>query len=228
VSARHGYYDLLKLSGLSGYQQTKMKEMETEQKAHVIETERQFDVDVDTLFRAWTEPEQLKQWWHPMGNPLVDVKNELKEGGAVEYHFGESGLEITGIYKEVIPNEKLVYTWVWNMSDEGSESGYTLHVSFLSEGEGSKLKVLQEGFSGPEFLAPHQEGWEKGLDDLSAYLSSASNASAEGSEAGSAGTESTSSEDSGSGQSNLDEAEKMNDRSGGYNEAPEQVKVGGA
>ncbi|MCF2505583.1 SRPBCC domain-containing protein [Dyadobacter sp. CY107] len=203
--------------------------MDTEQKTNVIEIERSFDVDVETLFKAWTEAEDLKQWWHPMGDSLVDVKNELKEGGAVEYHVGESGLQITGTYSEVIPNEKLAYSWVWNMSDEGSESGYTLNVTFSTDGEGSKLKVIQEGFSGPEFLKPHEDGWEKGLNDLSAFLSSGS----ENTEiAASENTEKDSAQTSGSDQDatkqdNVKSAENMTDHSGGYNEDPEQVKVGG-
>ncbi|SKB79727.1 SRPBCC family protein [Dyadobacter psychrophilus] len=194
--------------------------MDAEQKTNVIEIERSFDVDVETLFKAWTEAEQLKQWWHPMGDTLVDVKNELKEGGAVEYHVGESGLQITGSYTEVVPNEKLVYSWVWNMSDEGSESGYTLHITFSSEGEGSKLKVLQEGFSGPEFLKPHEEGWEKGLNDLSSYLTSGSTEGGSSQDTGASNQDATE-------QDNVKSDENMTDRSGGYNEAPEQVKVGG-
>jgi uncharacterized protein YndB with AHSA1/START domain len=194
--------------------------MKADQKTNVIETEYSFDVDVETLFKAWTEADQLKKWWRPMENSLVDVVNDLKTGGAVEYHFGESGLQITGEYKEVIPNEKLVYTWVWNMDDQGSESGYVLNIGFSAEGEGSKLHIVQEGFSGPEHLAPHEEGWKKGLEDLSNYLSDTSNVSNE-SEGNSSSDESISTTD------NLKSDEKMTDRSGGYNESPEQVKVGG-
>ena len=187
---------------------------------HVIEIERQFDVDVETLFKAWTQAEQLKQWWHPMGNTITDVKNELKENGAVEYYFGDEGCEITGTYSEVVPNEKLVYTWVWNMNDESSESGYTLKIGFSAVGEGSKLHVVQEGFSGPDFLKPHEDGWEKGLEDLAAYLSGQGNG-AEPGETGNDSGQDTPHKD------NLKDAEGMSDRSGGYNEAPDQVKVGG-
>ncbi|WP_051664240.1 SRPBCC family protein [Dyadobacter crusticola] len=196
--------------------------METGQKTHVIEIERQFDTDVETLFKAWTEAEHLKQWWKPMGNQLVDVKNELKEGGSVEYNVGNAGLQITGTYSEVVPNEKLVYSWIWNLNDEGSENGYTLNITFSAEGEGSKLNVVQEGFKGEEFLKTHEDGWEKGLDSLSSYLSS-----------GGSNEEGTTSQSGDSGQrpeerDNLKNGDQMNDRSGGYNEAPEQVKVGGA
>ncbi|QRR00706.1 SRPBCC family protein [Dyadobacter sandarakinus] len=203
--------------------------METNQKTHLIEIERQFDVDVETLFQAWTEAEHLKKWWHPMGDSLTEVKNDLKEGGVVAYYAGDQGLEISGTYSEVVPNEKLVYSWVWNMSDEGSESGYTLTVQFSSEGEGSKLHVTQDGFSGPELVKPHEEGWQKGLDDLAAYLSGGNNGG--NAEAGqSENTEASQNEAPRSQtvtQNDLQDPAVTADRSGGYNESPEQAKVGG-
>jgi len=195
--------------------------MEENNQENRIEIEKEFDVDVESLFAAWTEPEQLKQWWHPMGESLTDVKNELEEGGAVEYYVGEAGLEITGTYSEVKPNERLVYSWVWNMSDEGSENGYTLDISFSSTEGGSKLRVIQEGFSAPELLKPHHDGWEKGLESLASYLSSGSSSESSGESQSGAETS------DGDTESNLQNAEGQSDRSGGYNESPEQVKVGG-
>ncbi|WP_256464067.1 SRPBCC family protein [Dyadobacter chenwenxiniae] len=153
----------------------------------------------------------------------------------MEYHVGGTGLQITGTYSEVVPNEKLAYSWVWNMSDEGSESGYTLDITFSPDGEGSRLRVIQEGFSGPEFLKPHEDGWEKGLNNLSAYLTSRSQnteTTGNGQTVGVENQETESAETSSSDQDathkdSLKSAENMTDHSGGYNEDPEQVKVGG-
>jgi uncharacterized protein YndB with AHSA1/START domain len=145
--------------------------MDVKQNSHIIEVDRIFDTSVETLYRVWTDAEHLMKWWHPMGKTLINVKNELHEGGDVTYYIGDEGLEVTGKYNEVIPNERLVYSWIWNMNDEGSSDGYILHLEFSSESENkSRLKVLQEGFSAQEFLKPHQDGWDKGLDDLSDYL----------------------------------------------------------
>lgn len=147
--------------------------MESELPKNIIEVERIFDTDVATLFNAWTQLDHLSQWWRPMGETLNDMKNELQEGGTIAYYIGQAGLEVTGLYKEVIPNEKLVYSWIWNMSDEGSADGYTLHIQFSPHGQSqSRLQVRQEGFSAPEYLPAHQEGWDKGLNDLAAYFSS--------------------------------------------------------
>ncbi|MCE7059278.1 SRPBCC domain-containing protein [Dyadobacter sp. CY343] len=197
-----------------------------DQNSNVLEIERGFDVDVATLFAAWTEAEHLKKWWKPMGETITGVKNELREGGAVEYYVGDADLEITGTYSEVVPGEKLVYTWVWNMNDEGSESGYTLHIAFTTEGEGSRLRVVQEGFSGPEFLSPHQEGWEKGLNDLASYLSSNGD-NTESAKSQEAESETSTSENANQAENAHQIEAEAADQSGGYDGLPEQAKVGG-
>ncbi|MCE7063926.1 SRPBCC domain-containing protein [Dyadobacter sp. CY326] len=183
--------------------------METEQKNQTIEISHDFSADVQSLYKAWTEEEQLKQWWRPTGNTLVNVVNELQEGGAVEYHFKEAGLRVTGNYKEVSPNEKLVYSWNWELEDPATEkTEYVLTIRFEAKENGSTLHVLQEGFSNQEEIIPHQDGWEKGLQSLNDHLENGSS------------TSDTSAQ-------NTSDSSGMGDRSGGYNEAPEQVKVGG-
>lgn len=145
--------------------------MQNSQQNPVIHIDRTFNVDVGTLFKVWTGFEHLSQWWHPMGETLNDVKAELQDGGVVTYYIGQAGLEVTGLYKEVIPNQKLVYTWIWNMNDEGSADGYTLHVKFTAiDKNKSRLQVLQEGFSSADFLTPHQQEWDKALIGLEQYL----------------------------------------------------------
>jgi len=94
---------------------------------------RTFTAPREKVFRAWTDPEELKQWWGPEGcsTPIAEI--DLRVGG--KYRFGMKPLEgdlifVSGTYREIRPPEKLVYTWVW----EGSEmdAGETLvTVKFL-------------------------------------------------------------------------------------------------
>lgn len=136
---------------------------------------KDFNVAPERLFEAWTREEELKQWWHPLGNQLERVTNELKEGGKIRYEFsnqaGGHPLTIEGIYKEVKGKEKLAYTWNWNVEAESiGKAEYLLDIQFLAHGNGSRLEVRQENFSDEESVQPHKEGWEKGLQDLKAYL----------------------------------------------------------
>ena len=55
--------------------------------ALAVQAEKVFPVPVDRLFAAWVTPDELKQWWQPMGNRLKEVSIDLKEGGSFRYNF---------------------------------------------------------------------------------------------------------------------------------------------
>jgi len=168
-----------------------------------VESAKSFPVSVNQLYKAWTDPEQLKQWWKPMGNSLKEVTNDLKKGGTVRYIFDNDKLIIAGEYLEVAENEKLVYTWNWELpNDAVRNAAYQLTVNFTGQGDSSEIKVLQENFENEEAMLPHQEGWNKGLTELEQFFANSS-------------TENKQNE----GQAPA-EAE-------GYREDPAQVKVGG-
>jgi uncharacterized protein YndB with AHSA1/START domain len=153
--------------------------MEGNQKAGTVEMSKNFPVPVERLFEAWNEPEQLKQWWHPLNNHLESVKNELKEGGTIEYEFENHKLHIRGNYKEVSKNEKLVYSWNWELADEQVKNAeYILSVDFIPEENGSRLQIRQEGFENEVATKPHKDGWEQGLTSLEAFLQGGSSGAA--------------------------------------------------
>ncbi|MBE7169972.1 MAG: SRPBCC domain-containing protein [Williamsia sp.] len=141
-----------------------------------LEVEKSYPVGVDELYDGWVNPEKLKQWWKPAGNQLREVEIDLKEGGQFRYVFetkdGEEDLKITGDYKEVTPKKKLVYSWNWELPHTQAvpNNEFQLTVEFLAEQDSSKLKVTQENFKDQESIHPHQEGWNKALDDLGNFL----------------------------------------------------------
>jgi uncharacterized protein YndB with AHSA1/START domain len=143
-----------------------------------VSISKEFAVPAERLYQAWTSPEELKRWWHPMGNELTSVTNELKEGGAVQYQFktgeSEENIKIEGKYETVLPNQQLVYSWIWQLPHQPVGNGdYKLNIRFEPAGNGSRLRVDQENFGSEEAVRPHQEGWEKALEELAAYLEKA-------------------------------------------------------
>lgn len=147
--------------------------MDTQEKS--LSTEKEFTLPVERLYQAWTTPDDLKQWWKPSENKLTTVELDIKEGGKFKYEFeakeGQTAVIITGEYKEVKPNEKLVYSWNWDVpSDNIKKSDHQLTIQFQPSGEGSKISVTQENYENDESITPHQEGWEKALNDLHDYL----------------------------------------------------------
>ncbi|HZH96764.1 MAG TPA: SRPBCC family protein [Flavisolibacter sp.] len=141
-----------------------------------LQTSKDFTVPVQRLYEAWTTENDLKQWWRPMDNTLTSMTNELKEGGKVQYAFETAehnpAFEISGDYKEVKPNERLVYTWNWLIPNEAvDDSKFLLTIRFIPDGDKSKLEVTQENFASEEAVKPHRDGWEKALNGLQQYLS---------------------------------------------------------
>ncbi len=140
------------------------------QQTHKLDLQRDFPVDRDTLYRAWTEEAALRKWWKPLGHELSSMTNDIREGGSVTYLFNEL-LQISGTYQEAEPAKRLVYTWNWKLKHEPiHDANYLLTVEFLEKGEGSRLHVVQDQFASEEAIHPHREGWEKALEELATYL----------------------------------------------------------
>ncbi len=178
--------------------------MEIKENEYSIEFNQDFSVSAEILFEAWTASDKLKQWWRPMGDSLSEVRNEVKEGGEIVYNFEKNEFRVTGTYQEVRPNENLVYSWNWDFSNDLPDEKYQLTIRFENTDSGSTLHVKQEGLPGEDAALPHQEAWKTALESLKSFLENADHQN-----------------------NSVKSDEGMNDRSGGYNELPEQAKVGG-
>ena len=151
--------------------------MEQNNEALTLNASKDISVPKDRLYRAWTDGEELKRWWHPGDNKLVHVENDIREGGIVKYDFQASGgdqttFTISGSYKEAVPGELLVYTWNWQMPNQPVGDGeHLLTVRFSDQGnDGSRIEIKQENFGTEESILPHKKGWDEGLESLRAYL----------------------------------------------------------
>jgi uncharacterized protein YndB with AHSA1/START domain len=87
---------------------------------------RAFAAPRRAVFDAWTKPEHLAQWWDPSRRPLAICEIDLRPNGAFRFvHQGppESAHPFTGIYREIAPPQRLVFT---TKSPSGAESVGTL------------------------------------------------------------------------------------------------------
>lgn len=88
---------------------------------------RTFAAPRAAVFRAWTDPERLKQWWGPPGYATPAVELDLRVGG--RYRIGMRKLPdgdvfyLSGVYQEVRPPERLVYTWRWESERPATRPG---------------------------------------------------------------------------------------------------------
>ena len=72
-----------------------------------------------------------------------------------------------GIYREFVPNEKLVFTWAWRTMPE-RESLVT--VALKPDGDGTVLILTHEQFADEPARDRHREGWSGTLDKLERYI----------------------------------------------------------
>jgi uncharacterized protein YndB with AHSA1/START domain len=141
-----------------------MADIVTDQTAIVLQ--RRYPAPREHVYRAWTEPEILKEWFAPSAAWQVpSVEIDLRPGGryriVMQAPDGEEH-EGGGTYREVSPPEKLVFTWAWGFT-QGKESLVT--VEFRESDGGTSLQLTHERLA-PERREPHLDGWTKSLDRL--------------------------------------------------------------
>jgi uncharacterized protein YndB with AHSA1/START domain len=129
-----------------------------------IKIERVFDAPRDLVWRAYTDPQLLAQWWG-RGNKLVIEKLELKRGGhwrVVEHGpDGEHGFE--GRYREVTPKDRIVQTFEWD-GMPGHPSVETAEFEDLGDGR-TRVKTTSLFFTAEERDGMLGSGMEGGLNE---------------------------------------------------------------
>jgi uncharacterized protein YndB with AHSA1/START domain len=87
---------------------------------------RVFDVSREMLWKCFTEPERMKQWWGPKGFTVMVSKMDLRPGGTYLYGMrSPDGQDMWGrmVYREIVPPDRLVF--INSFSDE--KGGLTRH-----------------------------------------------------------------------------------------------------
>ena len=130
---------------------------------------RTFSAPPERVFRAWTEPQEMKQWWGPGEYSAPQVEVDLRVGGrfriAMKPPEGEL-FYLGGEYREVVPPKRLVFTWQW----EGDPVETLVTLEFLDLGGMTELIVTHERFPDEEQCQRHREGWNATLEKLPRVL----------------------------------------------------------
>lgn len=131
---------------------------------------RRFNASPAKVFAAWTDPEKMNRWMGPGEVKAVHVETDLRRGGHYRILMltpsGENH-DVSGVFREVIENERLVYTWSWKSTPE-RESLVT--VTFKDDGGGTLLTLTHEQFFDEAVRDSHQGGWNGALDKLEKFI----------------------------------------------------------
>jgi len=132
---------------------------------------RHYPVAAEKVWRAWTDPQALKAWFGPeeiVSVPVAEV--DLRVGGRFRVAMlaadGETH-DVSGVYQELVPNRKLVFSWAWRSTPE-RESRVTVQIE--PDGNGCELVLRHEQFFDEAAREGHSHGWTGALVKLDAWL----------------------------------------------------------
>ena len=134
---------------------------------------RVFDAPRDLVWKAWTEPERLKQWSAPNGFTIPVAEGELRPGGEWKSCMRKpdgTDLWLGGVYQEIDAPKRLVFTHAW-LDQTGKPGPETLVTVTLTERAGkTEMSFRQSGFDSLESRDGHAGGWNECFDRLEELL----------------------------------------------------------
>jgi uncharacterized protein YndB with AHSA1/START domain len=138
---------------------------------------RILDASPDKVFRAWTDPELLKQWFAPAPYVTPVAELDVRPGGSsLVVMRGPDGVDLPnhGVYLEVVPNEKLVFTDAFTRAWEPSDKPFmTVVLTFAPEPGGKTRYIARVRHWSVEDRETHEkmgfeQGWGLCADQLGA------------------------------------------------------------
>jgi uncharacterized protein YndB with AHSA1/START domain len=128
---------------------------------------RAFKASRERVFRAWIKPEALERWLRPKGMSVTVRSLDARVGGSFCFDL-ENGGSIVGTYLQIVPPEKLVFTW---SSEATPDRETVVTLDFLDQGPVTEVVLTHEGLT-PELRTLVAGGWPSMLDALASVLSS--------------------------------------------------------
>jgi len=147
--------------------------------------ERSFDAPTDLIWQMWTEPEHFRAWYGPGGATIPVATMDVRVGGTrlvcmeMATPDGPVQMWFTGEYREVVENERLVYTEsmsdehgnVMSPSDMGMPEGHPTTTEVIVEledlGGRTRMVMTHAGVPGD---SPGATGWAMAFDKLAAHV----------------------------------------------------------
>ena len=144
--------------------------------------EREYPVELATLWNAWVEADQLQQWYSP--EVLETVPNTASSNAVVGGDWA-IGVDVSvngfnayfwGRYTEVKFQEKLVHTMFYSQDElefnlRGDDQPYhVIEIDFATRGDNSWVRFTQFGSMDPEQAEATKDGMESYFNSLGKYL----------------------------------------------------------
>ena len=156
-----------------------------------IAVTRIIDAPLELVWKAWTDPEQVRRWWGPKDYTSPLCKIDLREGG--QYIFcmrapkeqGGHDSYTTGIYKKIVPKELLEFTQSLSDKDgnkiDPAQAGMPpdfpketrILVTYKAKGDMTELTITLYGWTVGQMYVYALAGWHQSIDKLAGCLAKA-------------------------------------------------------
>lgn len=148
-----------------------MKAMTESAKGLCLELSRWFEASPERVFAAFTEPQQLRQWWGPRGFAIEEIEFDAAAGQTYRVQLrAPDGQRYahTGVFTKVERPHRLHYTWKWIEGPLQREE-MLVELRFQAEGAGTRVELRQSRFIDQASLKAHK-GWPDSFNRLQAWL----------------------------------------------------------
>jgi uncharacterized protein YndB with AHSA1/START domain len=135
----------------------------------VLQLERIFEAPPALVFDMWIDDEHMKRWLSLDGSIVTSIEATVRDGGAWRATIrSEDGIEtgLSGVYREIRPYERLVFTHQWTGGPET-----LVNIRFVDLGKGrTQMLLRQTGFDTRADRDAHEAGWSESFDKFEGYV----------------------------------------------------------
>ncbi len=160
----------------------------TDVKKEDLVVTRIIDAPVETVWKAWTEPEHVRHWWGPKDYTSPSCKIDLRAGGKFIFAMqapAEQGGQVSytsGVYQRIVPMELLEFTQGLSDADgnpiDPAQIGMPADfpkqlrttVTFRARGDMTELTITQTGWVPSQMFVYALAGTQQQTDKLSEYV----------------------------------------------------------
>jgi uncharacterized protein YndB with AHSA1/START domain len=142
----------------------------------LVHVTRELPAPRESVFRAWTEPELFEQWFALPGTSSLHAEMDVRAGGnyriTVTRELFPGTTHVVGTYLEVVPPERLVFTWGWEDPptleglQELEDVDSRVTVQFHELNHSTEVSITHERLDTEELRAFHRWGWDETLERL--------------------------------------------------------------
>ena len=141
-----------------------------------LTVKRRFKAPPAKVFAAFTDPEKVKHWMGPGEMKAVLAEGEVRIGGRYRWVMQSPAgqqMEVSGVYREIVPNEKLVFTWAWKVAPPDTSHESLVTVLLKPDGEGTLFTLTHENLYDEDSRNGHERGWIGALDKMQRFVDGA-------------------------------------------------------